>query len=178
MASQKNRPVASEMPRFARQHTQCTERNRKINDLAESGESSYRFSGMHLTEKNRRNSPIRDGFCRGKRWAFDPEQNPVSDRCWTLTGFPAGSRKPIRDPPKARRESEPLGALSPRWFTASTDLLQVSNRKVLQHFQLTSPQGAQAFPWKVGRAQLTWLRREPVPRFAGCALCVHCVAVC
>ena len=49
--SQKNRPAASEMPRFARQHTQRTERNRKINDLAESGESSNRFSGMHLTEK-------------------------------------------------------------------------------------------------------------------------------
>ena len=51
VASQKNRPVASEMPRFARQHTQCTERNRKINDLAEYGESSHRFFGMHLTEK-------------------------------------------------------------------------------------------------------------------------------
>ena len=51
VASQKNRPAASEMPRFARQHTQRTERNRKINDLAESGESSNRFSGMHLTEK-------------------------------------------------------------------------------------------------------------------------------
>ena len=51
VASQKNRPAASEMPRFARQHTKCTERNRKINDLAESGESSNRFSGMHLTEK-------------------------------------------------------------------------------------------------------------------------------
>ena len=51
VASQKNRPAASEMPRFARQHTQCTERNRKINDLAEGGESSHRFSGLHLTEK-------------------------------------------------------------------------------------------------------------------------------
>ncbi|MCC6008877.1 MAG: hypothetical protein JJU40_14550, partial [Rhodobacteraceae bacterium] len=33
------------MPRFARQHTRCTERNRKINDLADGGES---FSGQPL----------------------------------------------------------------------------------------------------------------------------------
>lgn len=79
VASQKIGPDASDMPRFARQHTKCTGRNREINGLAGCGEG---FCGQPGTAcpKNRLPHLFGECFRKAKRWAHAPRATPHPSR--------------------------------------------------------------------------------------------------
>ena len=70
--SQKNRPDASEIARCAPQHTKCSGRNRKNNELAASGDS---FSGQAVSV-----CPVSN--CRCSR-AISSPLDPELDSGWT-----------------------------------------------------------------------------------------------
>jgi hypothetical protein len=62
VASQKNGPVTSDIPRCAPQHRKYGERNRKINDLEEGGESFFRQPHIISTLKPTKKTVFRAVF--------------------------------------------------------------------------------------------------------------------
>lgn len=77
VASQKISPDASDMPRFARQHTKCTGRNHEINGLAGSGESFY---GQPVTACPKKPSlaSVRRTLAEGQAVGNCPSRNPAT----------------------------------------------------------------------------------------------------
>lgn len=106
--SQKNRPDASEIARFASQHTKCTGRNHKNNDFTECGEN---FSGQAVGV-----CPVSN--CRCSRVLSSP-LDPELDSGWT----PESSRLVPSPTPRASL---------PRFWRSDPILsrLPVSRRKV------------------------------------------------
>ena len=98
--SQKFEPVASDVPRFARQHTNIARKEPEISWLA----------GW---------TPV----------------GPLPD--------PGNHPEIHPHPPKSKGENEPFGALSPSCLRNSTNLLQMSKEKVLQHIGVTAHSSAQ-----------------------------------
>jgi len=111
----------------------------------------FESTGHRLHQKNRLRCPLGDGFRRGERGQMPLTRNhcrTVPGHLCALIGLPAGLWGPAPvSSPRERGEPSP-DALSPSCLSGSTDLLHVSNKKVLQHSGVTCHSVDHAIPFR------------------------------